>query len=125
MPHAGSYHVVGKLSDKGDKFFVQIHGIPHAVELPLADPVTIKVEMAELNLAATGDSVVVSGVGTRPQVVVGPRNMNSAPGMVKATDVKITLAEPLTGVKKKKPSGKLATHSKKDAEEGSSPAAEK
>ncbi len=122
-PHAGSYHVVGKLSDKGDKFFVQIHGMAHSVELPLADQVTIKVDMADLSQAAIGDSVTVSGTGTRPKVMVGPRNTAAAPGMVKATDVKITLAEPLAGAKKKGSSTKSASPSSKKAkDEAATPA---
>jgi hypothetical protein len=117
-PTAGSYHVVGKLSEKTDKFYVQIHGMPKSVELPLADQVTIKVDMADVSLAAVGDNINVSGTGTPPKFMMSTRGAKGEPGIVQASDVKIEMAEQLTGVKKKS-----ASHVKKDKEDSATPPA--
>ena len=118
---AGSNRVVGKLSVKPGKYTVQAHGISHPIELPLADEVTIKVDLAELSLAAAGDNITVSGMGTHPRVAMGARGASAAPGVVQATDVKIEMAEQLTGPKRKTPSGKSGSHPKKDKEDSAPP----
>jgi hypothetical protein len=124
VPPAGSCHVVGKLNAKNGKYTVQVHGVTHPIDLPLADQTTIKVDLADFSLAAQGDTITVAGMGTRPTLTRGTRGANTAPGMVQATDVKIEMAEQLTGTKKKPSTSKSgAPHAKKDKEDGAPPAA--
>lgn len=89
--HAGSYRIVGKLTvGRGGKFSVLAGRNPLAFEL--AEQPTIAIDTADYTLASKGDKITVKGM-------VVPNNRGLL--MAQATEVKIELAEPLTGPKKK------------------------
>ncbi len=112
VPPAGSYHVVGRLNYAHGKFIVEAHGAHH-FEIEVADDANIKVDTTETNLSTVGDNITVSGMTPPPKMVMG-RPVSAPAALIEATDVKITLAEPLTGPKKKPAPAKAASHPKKD-----------
>ena len=117
---AGPCRIVGKLTNNKGKLSVQVHGVP-PIELALAEQVNIKVEFADYTVAANGDTIAVKATSAPGKMVAG-RVMPNTSGMVQATDVKITLAEPLKGSKKKASSAKSPPpHEKKGADEGVPP----
>jgi hypothetical protein len=111
-PPAGPCRIVGKLVNSHGKLSVQVHGT-QPIELALADEVNVKVEFADYSVAISGDNITVKGTSAPGKMVMG-RVVPNTTGIVQATDVKITLAETLTGTKKKK----STSHPKKDKDEG-------
>ena len=104
---AGTYSIVSKLAASGGKFSVKV-GRSIA---ELADEPTIKVDLTDYSLAVKGDKVSVKGMKAAGQ------------DLLRAEEVKIELAEPLAGAKKKGPPAKgeakkPSKRSKKDKDEG-------
>ncbi len=89
-PAAGTYRILGGLIvGRGGKLSVRAGRT--TVQFELADEPKISVDLTDLNLVRNGDKVSVKGM-TPP----------NRPGPVAlASEVKIELAEPLTGPKKK------------------------
>jgi len=94
---AGSYRIVGRLMvERGGKLKVHTpHGV---VSLELTEQPTVSVDSADVTMAAKGDKISVRGLVMPTRT--GP--------MVQAKEVKIELAEPLAGGKKKGPAAKSA-----------------
>ncbi len=116
---AGSYRIVGSLKTaRGGKFSVNTgRGL---LPLELTSEPTITVKCSNYLLASKGDKASIKGM-----------SMPNQAGLAQATEVKIELAEPLAGVKKKGAPAKgepkrPAKRPKKEKEEGlPEPAAEK
>jgi hypothetical protein len=125
-PPAGPCRVVAKLVNIKGKLSFQLHGIA-PIELALADSCTIKVEFADYSSAVEGDKISVKGFAA-PSAKIGLGRVipnTAASGMAQATVVKITLAEPLTGVKKKTPAARSSSkHPKKAKDNEGAPPAE-
>jgi hypothetical protein len=120
-PAAGPCRIVGKLTNNHGKLSVQVHGV-QPIELTLAEQVNVKVEFADYMVAVSGDGITAKAV-TGPGKMVAGRVMPNQSGMVQASEVKITLAEPLKGGKKKAASAKSASPSSKKAkDEAATPA---
>jgi len=88
-PDGGACRVVGRVANcKGNKLGINAgRGI---VQIELADEPTINVESADYTLACKGDKISVKGA-----------MMRGSAGLAQANEVKIELAEPLSGIKKK------------------------
>ncbi len=116
---AGSYRIVGSLKTaRGGKFSVNTgRGL---LPLELTSEPTITVKCSNYLLASKGDKASIKGM-----------TMPSQAGLAQATEVKIELAEPLAGVKKKGAPAKgeakrPAKRPKKEKDEGlPEPAADK
>jgi hypothetical protein len=88
---AGAYRIVGKLTaGRGGKLSVQAGRGTLALEL--TEQPTVSIDVNDYTIASKGDKITVKGIGR--------------PGMAQATEVKIELAEPLSGAKKKGSSAK-------------------
>ena len=107
----GPCRIVGRLGGRGGKFSIQAgHG---TLQLTLDDQPTINVELTDYTLAAKGDKVSIKGM-----------KQPARPGLAQASEVKIELAEPLSGAKKKAPAKsdlKRAPRSAKKAKDGGLP----
>jgi hypothetical protein len=122
VPPAGPCRVIGRLISSRGKLSVDVRGVRHPIELPLADEPTIKLDLADYSIAANGDAIAVQGVAAPGRMVAG-RPVPNAIGVVQATEVKITLSESLQGNTKKKASAAKSQHPKKDKDEGAPPRA--
>ena len=117
MPDGGVCRVVGRVANyKGNKLGINAgRGI---VQIELADEPAINVESADYTLARKGDKISIKGM-----------MMRGSAGLAQANEVKIELAEPLSGVKKKptptKPEPKRPPKRPKKDEGLPEPAAEK
>ena len=103
--HAGTYRIVGKLSvGHNGKLAVLAGRSPLSFEL--AEQPTITIDTSNYSIASKGDKITVKGL-------VGPNNRGVL--MAQATEVKIELAEPLTGPQKKTASKSSSKRSSKHA----------
>jgi hypothetical protein len=103
---AGTYRIVGTLT-VGRTGKLSAHAGRTTVQFTLADEPKISIDMADFSLVRRGDKVSIKGMA--------PPNRPGAALVALASDVKVELAEPLTGPKKKaaKPDAK-ARHPKPD-----------
>ena len=94
---AGTYRIVGRLAvGRGGK--LSVHAGRGMFQIELAEQPTISVDVAHCNIARKGDKISVQGI-----------SMPARPGLAQAQVVNIVLSEPLTGIKKKRPSGKSSS----------------
>jgi hypothetical protein len=88
-PDSGACRVVGCVTNYKDNK-LGINAGRGIVQIELADEPAIKVESADYTLACKGDKISIKG-----------EMLRGSAGLAQAKEVKIELAEPLSGVKKK------------------------
>jgi len=102
--------VLEKISEKAKK--------PRSLSLELAEDAKIFVDVSDLRLASVGDSMTITGRKNK----IGPKRDKDAEDQIVAESIIIDMANPLTGLKKKK--GPAEKPEKKDAFEQGAKAAE-